>query len=70
MEMLTPELKREVEEAGDSPVRLTDPQTHRAYVLLSAEEYDRMLMEEVDRLEQAGFRRTANKNAKSRLAAD
>jgi PHD/YefM family antitoxin component YafN of YafNO toxin-antitoxin module len=70
METLTPELKRAVEEAGDSPVRLMDPQTHRAYVLVSAEVYDRMLMEEKDRLEQAAFRRTANKNAKSRLAAD
>ncbi len=66
METLTPELKGAVEEAGDSPVRLTDPQTHRAYVLVSAEVYDRMLMEEEDRLEQAAFLREAKKNAKAR----
>jgi PHD/YefM family antitoxin component YafN of YafNO toxin-antitoxin module len=70
VETLTPELQRAVEEAGDSPVRLTDPQTHRAYVLVSAEVYERMLMDEEDRLEQAAFRRTAKKNAKARLTED
>ena len=29
METLTPELKQAVEQAGDSPVRLMDPETHR-----------------------------------------
>ena len=36
MDTLTPELKQAVDEAGDSPVRLIDPDTHRAYVLVSA----------------------------------
>ena len=36
MDTLTPELKRAVEQAGDSPVRLTDRETHGAYVLFSS----------------------------------
>ncbi len=35
MDTLTPELKQAVEQAGDLPVRLMDPQTNRAYVLVS-----------------------------------
>ena len=46
MDTLTPELKQAVEQAGDSPVRLTDPETHRAYVLVSAEVFDRLLLDD------------------------
>jgi len=67
MDTLTPELKRAVEQAGDSPVRLTDPETHRTYVLVSAEVYERLLRDEEDRREQAAFPRAAKKNAKARL---
>ncbi len=49
METLTPELKQAVEYAGDSPVRLMDPETHRAYFLVSAEVYERLLLDEEDR---------------------
>ncbi len=42
MTTLTPELKQEIEKAGGNPVRLEDPETHAAYVLLKAEEYDRL----------------------------
>jgi hypothetical protein len=66
MGTLTPELRQAVEEAGDSPVRLTDPETHRMYVLVPAEQYDRLLDEE-DLREQAAFLRVAKKNAKARL---
>ncbi len=69
MHTLTPERKRAVEQAGDSPVRLTDPETHRVYVLVSAEEYEHLLDEE-DRREQAAFLRAAKKNAKARLIED
>jgi hypothetical protein len=70
MDTLTPELKRAVEQAGDSPVRLMDPETHRAYVLVSAEVFERLLLDVDDRREQAAFRRAAKKNAKARLMED
>jgi hypothetical protein len=70
MDTLTPELKRAVEQAGDSPVRLTDPETHRTYVLVSAEVYERLLRDEEDRREQTAFHRAAKKNAKARLMED
>ena len=70
MDTMTPELKRAVEQAGDSPVRLTDPETHRTYVLVSAEVYERLLVDEEDRREQAAFLRAAKKNAKARLMED
>ena len=69
MDALSPELKRAVEQAGDSPVRLTDPDTHRDYVLVSAEVYERLLDEE-DRRDQAAFLRASKKNAKARLMED
>src|SRR4051794_42672 len=67
MDTLTPELKRAVDQAGDSPVRLMDPETRRAYVLVSAEVYDRLLLKEEDWREQEAFLRAAKKNAKARL---
>jgi hypothetical protein len=70
MDTLTPELKRAVEQAGDSPVRLTHPETHRDYVLVSAEVYERLLQDEEDRREQAAFLRASKKNAKARLRED
>ena len=42
MPMLTPELKKAVEQAGDDPVTLTDPETQRAYVLLPLDEYEKL----------------------------
>ncbi len=69
MDTLTPELKQAIEQAGDSPVRLMDPQTQRSYVLVSAEVFDRLLDED-DRREQEAFRRVAKKNAKARLMED
>ncbi len=70
METLTPELKLALERAGDSPVRLTDPETHRDYVLVSAEVYERLLLDQEDRREQAAFLRASKENAKARLRAD
>jgi hypothetical protein len=70
METLTPELKLAVEHAGGSPVRLMDPDTRQAYVLVNAEVYDRLLADEQDRREQTAFLRAAKKNAKARLAED
>ena len=70
MDTLTPELKQAVEQAGDSPVRLMDPETHRAYVLVSAEVFERLLLDDEDRREQTAFRQAAKKNAKARLMED
>jgi hypothetical protein len=40
---LTPELKRAVEQAGDEPVRVEDPETHTAYLIVREEIYREML---------------------------
>jgi hypothetical protein len=40
--MISPELKKVIGESGDSPVLLTDPETTSVYVLLRAEDYERM----------------------------
>jgi hypothetical protein len=47
---LTEEQRREVRRAGDVPVRLTDPDTQAEYVVLKADDYERMrrVFEEVD----------------------
>jgi hypothetical protein len=42
MAELTEELQREVQAAGDVPLRLTDPATNREYILLRAELFDRL----------------------------
>jgi hypothetical protein len=70
MGTLTPEQTQAVAEAGGLPVRLMDPQTQKAYVLVTAEVYERLLLDEQDRREQAAFLRTAKKNATARLAKD
>jgi hypothetical protein len=50
MPVISPELKQAVDQSGESPVQLTDPETNSVYVLLRAEEYERMraLCEEFD----------------------
>ncbi len=42
MPILTPEQMQAVQEAGQGPVRLEDPETTQAYVILRAELYERM----------------------------
>jgi hypothetical protein len=39
---LTPELKQAVEKAGDEPVRVEDPETHTAYLIVREDVYRRM----------------------------
>ena len=70
MDTLTPELRRAVEQAGDSPVRLTDPETLRDYVLVRADVYEQLLEDEEDRREHEAFARASKKNAKARLMED
>jgi hypothetical protein len=42
MTPLTPELRKAIEEAGDQPVPVIDPETQRRYVLLREEIYERL----------------------------
>ena len=42
MPNLTSELRQEIEKAGDDPVRIEDPETRTAYVLMKAEVYERI----------------------------
>ena len=39
---LTPELRQAVEQAGEKPFRIEDPESRTAYVILKEEVYDRM----------------------------
>jgi tetraacyldisaccharide-1-P 4'-kinase len=62
MTTLTHEQKQAVEQAGDEPVELTDPQTHTAYVLVRADVFQRMkalLEEEEDRREHEAWGKLA-----------
>ncbi len=68
MNTLSPELRLAVEQAGDSPVPLMDPETHRTYVLVRSEQYQSLLDDE-ERRDQAAFLRTAT-NAKASLTED
>jgi hypothetical protein len=42
MMMLSPDLRRAIGEAGDQPVPIVDPETHQIYLIIKAEDYDRM----------------------------
>ena len=41
MTPLTPELRQAIEQAGDVPARVIDPETNTAYVLVRADVYER-----------------------------
>jgi hypothetical protein len=40
MATITPELRQALEEAGENPPRIVDPQTNTTYVLIRAEVYE------------------------------
>ena len=42
MATLTPEQRQEIENAGELPVRIEDPDTHAEYVILRADVYRRL----------------------------
>ncbi len=42
MVSITAEQRQLVEQAGEGPVRIADVETHREYVILRADVYDRM----------------------------
>ena len=39
---VTPELKQAIEQAGDEPVRVEDPDTHTAYVVIKEDLYRKL----------------------------
>jgi len=77
---LSEELRRELERAGDAPLRLVDPETRREYVLVPAEQWRAPLSEppaEVDlaipegiRLSKAAIRRALPELLASRWTRD
>ena len=42
MTTITPEIRQAIEQAGESPVPLTDPETNSVYLIIRAEVYERM----------------------------
>lgn len=42
MTTLTPEQRQAIEQAGEQPVQVEDPETHASYVILKAEVYERL----------------------------
>ena len=42
MTPIAPELRQAIEQAGQRPVRLEDPETNQVYVLLTGELYERI----------------------------
>jgi len=67
MTTLTPELKQAIEQAGDDLVRLEDPQTRQTYVLLKADDYERIRQVLGDDWRQAASSRGTTENATWRM---
>jgi len=42
MTIITPELRRAIEEGGGQPTHLVDPETNAAYVLIRAEQFEKL----------------------------
>jgi hypothetical protein len=42
MIIVSPEQRQAIDEAGDRPVPIVDPETHQTYLIISAEAYDRL----------------------------
>ena len=64
MTTLTPELRQALEQAGDQPVAINDPQTNTEYILLRADVYNRMreiLEEDEDRREKEAWAKLGRK---------
>jgi hypothetical protein len=62
---ITPEQRQAIEQAGESPVELTDPQPNTTYYLVRADIYQRMqeiMEEEEDRREQDALLARSRKN--------
>ncbi|MGO9467821.1 MAG: hypothetical protein ACLQIB_22520 [Isosphaeraceae bacterium] len=42
MTTITPEIRQAIEQAGEQPVQLTDPETNSVYFILRGEVYERL----------------------------
>ena len=42
MTTITPEIRQAIEQAGEQPVQLTDPETNSVYIIVRADVYVRM----------------------------
>src|SRR5271157_4288069 len=42
MSIITPEIRQAIEQAGEQPVQLTDPETNSLYIIVRADVYERM----------------------------
>lgn len=69
MTTMTPELRQAIEQAGDRPVEITDPQTQTTYYLVRADVFRelRELLEEEE--QRTTIARIARPNAAARLDA-
>ena len=72
MAILTPEQRQLINEAGTDPVRLEDPETHRTYVILTAEVYDgiRDRLDEAESLEEHEAWAKLTRKARAQWAAE
>jgi hypothetical protein len=42
MTTITPDIRKAIEQAGEQPVRLADPETNSVYIIVRVEVYERM----------------------------
>ena len=66
---ITPELRHALEQAGDSPVELTDPRTNTSYVLVRSDLYHEMRELLEDERAREVLTQIAKRNAAARMEA-
>ena len=66
---ITPELRHALEQAGDSPVELTDPRTNTSYVLVRSDLYHEMRELLEDERAREVLTKIAKRNAAARMEA-
>jgi hypothetical protein len=42
MATITPELRQEIQQAGDEPLKIEDPETHQVYVVIREDVYRKL----------------------------
>lgn len=56
MATITPELRQEIEKSGDHPVRIEDPETKQAYLLVREDVYRKLqLLTVIDHSDESFF---------------
>jgi hypothetical protein len=64
---LTPEQQRQLDEAGNQSVNISDPRSRREYVLVPVDQYEQMLEVVEDDLDQRSLRRAGARTLGRRL---